>query len=493
MYRIKKENIPGFQSPIRLAFLLFIIALCLRIIGLGQESLWADEFYTLQTAQHKSCAEVLAHVQSVDPHPPLYFLLIHVMISLFGSSDIALRLPSVLFGSLAVSCFYFVARLIFPRQPLLAFLSAVLLLISPMHIWYSQEARPYAFLHFLEVIAIWACLVLGRGIREGSPDAKNISASFALVLFSTAALFTHYFSLFLVVSLLTMLLIYIWRKRRADSLLISTIVLMFIPFIVCLIQAKINYTSGGGIDWLPDDFQLIHLIDVVRAPIAGPLYSPFPLYILFFILAAGISLMILGFIGLLKSRVLLDSKFFIINGLLFCAIVPVLVSLIFRPIIFYGQRYLIISLPFVHLLLVACFLSPKRRIKTVSAFLIGVILIGQIGYLAQNYGKRQKRLWDYAANFILDQSQDGDFIYMPSRNLYPLLSRYLKERRALTTIEDFPQKQISKRTFVVSLYDQTENLEKQGFSPGCYSVLILETNRPGQNIWIYVLCPERIK
>ena len=82
--------------------LLLIIALgsFLRIYGLGGQSIQPDEANSAMVASQNLAS--VATGDAAGNHPPLYFIILHFWIGLFGSSEIVLRAPSVIFGILSV-------------------------------------------------------------------------------------------------------------------------------------------------------------------------------------------------------------------------------------------------------------------------------------------------------------------------------------------------------------------------------------------------------
>ncbi|HUT26240.1 MAG TPA: glycosyltransferase family 39 protein, partial [Sumerlaeia bacterium] len=150
---------PPFPWGMALGFT--ALAAFLRFAALGQEALFLDERLTIDTATIPAFSEFLRAFLHRDPHPPLYFLLMRWWIRLFGVGHIALRFPSALFGALTVPV---VMRALYEsrcatRLSLIAVGS--LASVCPFHIYYSQEARPYAMqvlffaLNLLYAVRIW--------------------------------------------------------------------------------------------------------------------------------------------------------------------------------------------------------------------------------------------------------------------------------------------------------------------------------------------------
>ena len=134
----------------------FILAIIVRIIGLSTESAWIDEAYSINLAQH-SIGQIIQGT-AADQHPPLYYLLLHIWM-LFGNSVVFTRLFSALLGLLLIiQVIDFGWKVDGAR---LGIGAGLLLAISPLHVWYSQEARQYMLLACLttaSTIELWKCL-----------------------------------------------------------------------------------------------------------------------------------------------------------------------------------------------------------------------------------------------------------------------------------------------------------------------------------------------
>ncbi len=75
-----------------------ILALGLRLMPLNQ-SLWLDEA-TSALVTRMSLADFFGKFMPGDFHPPLYYLALRAWGTLFGTSEIALRSLSILFGTI---------------------------------------------------------------------------------------------------------------------------------------------------------------------------------------------------------------------------------------------------------------------------------------------------------------------------------------------------------------------------------------------------------
>ena len=125
--------------------LVSMLALALRLYGLGEENLWIDEIHQVQVSS-QSIPEIIQNYRPDSPlavtdQAPLSLLVSHFFIRSQDSEFFA-RLPSMFFGTLGIAAFYLLVRQIASIPT--AMLATLFLALSPLHIWYSQEARWYA-------------------------------------------------------------------------------------------------------------------------------------------------------------------------------------------------------------------------------------------------------------------------------------------------------------------------------------------------------------
>jgi hypothetical protein len=125
--------------------IIVLIGILLRLTTLESKSLWYDEAYTVQRA-----ALPIEGVWSesgrarTDSHPPLYYAGLHYWMAVTGQSEAALRLPSAVVSIANLGLLYLLGRRLFGRE--VAFVAVSLLALSPLDLWYAQEARMYIFM-----------------------------------------------------------------------------------------------------------------------------------------------------------------------------------------------------------------------------------------------------------------------------------------------------------------------------------------------------------
>ena len=162
-------------------------AAALRFARLGEQSFWVDELVT-SDFMGLGLRELLLAIRSNESTPPLYYVVAWVWSKATGPDEVGLRSLSALMGTATVPVAYFAARTLADRRA--AALAAVFVALSPMLVWYSQEARSYALLILLSGLSF---LFFARAlVHDRTIDFVAWGAA------SAAALTSHYFAGFLV-------------------------------------------------------------------------------------------------------------------------------------------------------------------------------------------------------------------------------------------------------------------------------------------------------
>ena len=124
--------------------------------------LWVDEAISVNQAG-LPFGEMLHQLTSTDVHPPLHHAVLWVTVRMLGTSEFAVRLPSLLAGVALVPALYWVGSVIYDKRT--GWVAALLAALAPFTVWYSQEARMYAIFMLLATLAIGAeiqAIRLGR-------------------------------------------------------------------------------------------------------------------------------------------------------------------------------------------------------------------------------------------------------------------------------------------------------------------------------------------
>ena len=155
MFRLFKKK-PAFLpiiKPLDIGVLSLGLAAFVAITAstVTKFSIWFDEAFGSYLIRFNFAD--LTRYTAYDVHPPLYYWLLKIWSLFFGNTELGIRSMSVFFGAVTiVGAFVLVMRL-FGRRA--AYVSLLFLVLSPLFIRYSQEARMYTVLTAIIVAATY--------------------------------------------------------------------------------------------------------------------------------------------------------------------------------------------------------------------------------------------------------------------------------------------------------------------------------------------------
>lgn len=155
----------------------------LRLYRLDAQSVWYDEAFTIAQSAKPLGELFAALVLEGGRHPPLHYWLLHGWFDVTGVGAMQARLLSVVFGTLSIPTLYLLARRF--TDVATALCAALLLAVSQMAVYFSQEARSYMTAQFLAIVAAYAFVAL-----LARPTYASTAAFAAAVL---ALMATHYY------------------------------------------------------------------------------------------------------------------------------------------------------------------------------------------------------------------------------------------------------------------------------------------------------------
>ncbi|MGB7587617.1 MAG: glycosyltransferase family 39 protein, partial [Solirubrobacterales bacterium] len=196
-----------------------------------------DEVITAARVIPGSFSHMLGAVKSSESNPPLYYVLAWAWAKLFGTGEIGLRSLSALFGVATIPVSYLIGRELASKRA--GLITAAIVAVNPMLIWYSQEARSYALLVFFGALAL---LFFVRALQTGSAQDLALWA-----LASGLALSSHYFAVFAVAIEGSWLLIALRGRWRAVLPPLAGVLVVGFALLP-LIAAQANPTHIGWID-----------------------------------------------------------------------------------------------------------------------------------------------------------------------------------------------------------------------------------------------------
>jgi hypothetical protein len=163
---------------------------------------------------------VLRAVKLSDSSPPLYYVLLHCWTRIWGTSDLALRMFSILCALACVPLVYAIGREV--ESPKTGLIAAALFAFAPVSVYYSAEGRMYSLLWLCIAGAAYATARLHHG------GTRRWRWEWLWVAAGAAGLLTHYYFVFAFAALGLFLL---WRNgadRRWKLVARSVMVLLLV-------------------------------------------------------------------------------------------------------------------------------------------------------------------------------------------------------------------------------------------------------------------------
>ncbi len=376
----------------------------LRLATLNRQSLWLDEAYSFWMS-NRPWQDIVASLPSADTHPPLHYLVLQPMIAL-GGSEWLLRLPSALAGIVSIFLLYALGAELFNRQT--GLLAALILAISPLHIWYAQEARMYAL---VAVLALAAGLFAARALRTNHPvDWILLGVCQGLALWTNSG--AVWFTLALNTAAL-LIVVALWQSRRfwpwvASQLLALAI---FSPWLPAFHQ-QMQSNHARGIPPATIHQALLTLGDFVDSFARPQPEVLLALLVLVIGLAVGARSLLREALVHRARYVLLGCWFVVPVGLSFLVSQPYvhlpLLSAVLGPrhSIFATRNLIIASFP-LYLLLARSLQLGKRPLSAVV--LVVLVVLGAVAYRGNNL-QEQKDDYRAAAKIVAAHALPRDLI-----------------------------------------------------------------------------------
>jgi 4-amino-4-deoxy-L-arabinose transferase-like glycosyltransferase len=215
--------------------LLVLVGFALRMLVVGDQQANFDESHTSLVAQSDSIGALIGGLLS-DVHPPVYFLVMMGWVKLFGSGELALRVPSILAGLALAPLTYALTRS-FGGRVIWSLAAAAIISFAPILIYYSVEARSYTIFWVLTTAVI---LSLRRGLDSDDRFWWWWASGLTVVAFHT-----HLFAVFLLAPW-AVTLIAATRIQRPQLVKVGLIgFVLSIPWAIVAASHQ-----GSGIDWI---------------------------------------------------------------------------------------------------------------------------------------------------------------------------------------------------------------------------------------------------
>ena len=217
----------------------FTVNVLLRWIGIEINSLAGDEPFSVYFAQ-MDISDIIRHLKSGN-NPPLYEILLHYWIRIWGIEEVVVRIPSLIFTALTASYMYSIGHRFFNQQ--VGVVSATVFTFSNYATLFAHEARVYALFGLLTTMSFYYFLKWLNGMD------KRWDFFFMVIIYGVL-LYAHYFGL--MVAGIHVLLALALNKGKSSlkkyGLVLAMSLLLFAPYLLIVIRRAIDTYDVGT--WL---------------------------------------------------------------------------------------------------------------------------------------------------------------------------------------------------------------------------------------------------
>lgn len=179
------------------------------------QSLWRDEAFSVWIAEG-SIGEIIQRT-SGDFNPPLYYIVLHFWMKLFGTNEITLRSLSFIFFAMFLIVVYIFAKKIF-KDKKIALMTTLAMSLNPMLLYHGFELRMYSLLSLFTILSMYFFYTKQSKLH---------------ILFTTLGLYTQPFMAFAFGSQL--LYLFLTKNIRQMLYTLGSVTILYLPWIPTLL------------------------------------------------------------------------------------------------------------------------------------------------------------------------------------------------------------------------------------------------------------------
>jgi mannosyltransferase len=217
------------------------LALVLRLLYLGKNSLWSDEILSVQRAS--------GDWFEGGTHMVAYHTFLHIWLNM-GDSEATIRLLSVIFAVATIPVVYLLGVRLF--SPATGLVASLLMAVNAYHIQYAQEARGYSL---MILMASLSSLFFVLGLQK-----RSWLVWAAYVITSALIVYSHVFGSFVLLVQIGSLLFLHWRRVPwkwmlsvwvGMALMMDFVIRQTFDTVLGQVSSAVGGSEGGGLNWIP--------------------------------------------------------------------------------------------------------------------------------------------------------------------------------------------------------------------------------------------------
>ena len=227
-------------ANILLPLLLLSGSLIWKFYFISYRDISLDEPFTIFYAQ-QSLWHILSMPANGEPNPPLFMVLLHFWIKIFGTDPSSVRFLPLIFSSLTAVFLYFSGKRFFGLWA--GLLASGLFLFSNFHFFHGIEARTYSLLSLAVASSLYFFL---RIVKE--PVSGWLIAG--LVISNLIMVYSHYFGWLIVMVQFICITLYLKERNiiRNIILAVGLTVLAYLPFFYILVKQFLKSSQGTWVE-----------------------------------------------------------------------------------------------------------------------------------------------------------------------------------------------------------------------------------------------------
>jgi uncharacterized membrane protein len=377
-----------------------MLAAVLRFHRIGAKSLWYDEAWSVALALVDFKTAWLMVKGQI--YPPLYQVLLHFWLELFGTSEAAARSLSAVFGVASVAALYHLTLRVSGRRA--ALLAAVILACAPFHVEYSQEARGYSLLVLLSLLSFDLLLMW--------LDRHQWRTGLAYVLATALCLYTHPYGFLIPLAQTLVWVFHLIEEKKHPGreflwwlALAGAVAVMFLPLVSIFLKAA----AGVSRDFWISRPGLGDIWETIREFLGQSLWSL-------------VSLGVTALLGTVSMLVYEGEHRFRAKIYLTWWWLPIIVAFAFSSLAFsiYQVKYLIFASIPLYLLAAEGLARVEHRRFRLAA--LSLILLSCVQPLLEYYNRPKIEEWRGTVNYLKTNQKPKDMVLIYQENDYDDMS-----------------------------------------------------------------------
>lgn len=364
-FRLELDESDGTRftrSALIVCLLLVGLFIAARLWNLRAYNLWSDEIFSVAAAR-QGWGGLFREVISDAVHPPLFYMLLKIWISIGGQSVVWLHLLPTITAVATIVPFFLLARELRVRAASFN-LALLFMAVNGYLIFYSLELRMYSLTLLLTICSLWLFV---RYFNSEDQSRKTLLALFAVNLL---LVYSHYYG-WLVVGIEFLFLLF-WGRHKLWQFSVTTaaVALCFSPWAFIVISGAAKKGGIGNLQWLeqPNPLSLggffgnLHGSFQFRGQMAvGLLLFSLPIFVW-------------AWDVLRRDRAVSERRRPTLWWLLLLSFLPVLISFAASQMdrhSVWNRRYLIIvAAPYMLLVAIAVFRLRPKWVRMIVLFLV---------------------------------------------------------------------------------------------------------------------------